>query len=709
MPAFDQLSVYGTEANDAIIAPADYLNLAIHGQGGNDTLTGGAGHDALYGGVGNDKLYGKAGNDLLEGGEGNDNLYGEAGDDVLDGGAGDDYLEGGAGSDTFIYGKGYGHDTVSLYDAANGKRDIVRLKDLTLDEVEFKVTVGGLTGYHHVIITIKETGETLTLQNALHSQSYQRNYSLQAIEFGDGTVMEWAALEASGRLKGQSEGNASNNILTAAVGVDTALSGHAGNDTLTGGSGSDVLDGGSGDDILFGGAGHDVYVFGRGYGNDRVILTDDGAGKRDMVRLIGLSAAEVTFFKKPLPASDHLYDVFIRINDTGELLILERALGFGSPHSIQAVEFGDGSVIEWRDVDWENIGLFTMTPAITGTAGNDALKVNGHMDTVLYGQGGNDTLTGGAGNDILDGGAGNDALTGGAGNDTYVFGRGYGHDTVNASDTAIDKREAVRLLGLTADEVELLTVRAGSYHSLIIRIKDSGETLTVTSAVSSSAGFNSYGIQALEFGDGTVLEWSELESSGRVLALGTAAVDTVVASRLHTDLYGYEGNDNLSGGAGDDRLYGGDGNDTLNGNAGNDILDGGRGDDSLNGGSGDDTYILRLDDGRDIITNTGGGNDLLKFADLDPAELWFGKSGNHLLIGLVGTTGQVTVNNWYTTSDYKIDTIEAGNSYLVESQVAQLVQAMAAIGAPGGAGGQWTEEQRESLTPVLSAYWQPRA
>ena len=34
------------------------------------------------------------------------------GADYLDGGAGDDYLEGGDGRDTYVFGKGYGHDTI---------------------------------------------------------------------------------------------------------------------------------------------------------------------------------------------------------------------------------------------------------------------------------------------------------------------------------------------------------------------------------------------------------------------------------------------------------------------------------------------------------------------------------------------------------------------------------------------------------------------
>jgi hypothetical protein len=72
---------------------------------------------------------------------------------------------------------------------------------------------------------------------------------------------------------------------------------------------------------------------------------------------------------------------------------------------------------------------------------------------------------------------------------------------------------------------------------------------------------------------------------------------------------------------------------------------------------------------------------------------------------LVGTQDKVTVSNWFA-GDYKIDTIEAGSMFIVETQVAQLIQAMAAIGAPAGADGQWTEEQEQALTPILLTFWQ---
>jgi hypothetical protein len=92
--------------------------------------------------------------------------------------------------------------------------------------------------------------------------------------------------------------------------------------------------------------------------------------------------------------------------------------------------------------------------------------------------------------------------------------------------------------------------------------------------------------------------------------------------------------------------------------------------------------------------------------DVNPAELWFGQSGNHLTIGLVGTQDTVTVTNWFS-GDNKIDAIEANSMVLVETQLSQLLEAMSAIGAPAGTDYQWTTEQQEALAPVLSTFWQP--
>ncbi len=90
--ALTSIVVRGLDGNDTInvasLAKSQPAN--IHGEGGNDRITGGAGHDILLGDIGNDILTGGSGDDLLIGGAGADRLVGSAGNDLLLGGVLDD-------------------------------------------------------------------------------------------------------------------------------------------------------------------------------------------------------------------------------------------------------------------------------------------------------------------------------------------------------------------------------------------------------------------------------------------------------------------------------------------------------------------------------------------------------------------------------------------------------------------------------------------
>ncbi|NJK75964.1 MAG: calcium-binding protein [Microcoleus sp. SU_5_6] len=95
----DSDNIQGTPGND-FLQGEHYLDDAIYGAGGADTLKGLDGDDFLSGGSGNDKIYGGQDSDWLEGNSGNDLLVGHANDD------GYDYYEvdtltGGSGADTF--------------------------------------------------------------------------------------------------------------------------------------------------------------------------------------------------------------------------------------------------------------------------------------------------------------------------------------------------------------------------------------------------------------------------------------------------------------------------------------------------------------------------------------------------------------------------------------------------------------------------------
>jgi len=163
----------------------------LSGTPGNDNLIAGSENTWLSGGEGDDILRGGAGHDYLEGGGGRDKLYGGAGNDILDGGADDDYLEGGPGNDTYIFGLGYGHDTVNNIGSPDlaSRRDIVRLVGLNPEDVEFGIVrrTAGNTTYKHLVITIKKTGETLTIRREAGNLA---KYWINAVEFGDGTVWE---------------------------------------------------------------------------------------------------------------------------------------------------------------------------------------------------------------------------------------------------------------------------------------------------------------------------------------------------------------------------------------------------------------------------------------------------------------------------------------------------------------------------------------
>lgn len=111
--------------------------------------------------------------------------------------------------------------------------------------------------------------------------------------------------------------------------------------------------------------------------------------------------------------------------------------------------------------------------------------------------------------------------------------------------------------------------------------------------------------------------------STQQLQEGTSGDDILTSQQATSSvrLYGYEGNDTLTGGAGNDILRGGAGNDTLIGGAGSDILFGGSGDDTYTGGTGQDLVIF---DVLDQIDSTAG-NGVDTFTDFD-----FGETGDQV-------------------------------------------------------------------------------
>lgn len=74
-------------------------------------------------------------------------------------------------------------------------------------------------------------------------------------------------------------------------------------------------------------------------------------------------------------------------------------------------------------------------------------------------------------------------------------------------------------------------------------------------------------------------------------------------------------------------------------------------------------------------------------------------------INIVGTDDQIAVSNWYYAADYQLDQIQVANSILLNTQVEQLVSAMASFQVPSGAGSIVTQDVQDSLKPILVESW----
>jgi Ca2+-binding RTX toxin-like protein len=147
------------DGNDIIYGGAGDGSDTIYGNGGNDTIYGGAGVDALDGGDGNDTIFNGAGVDAVDGG---------LGDDVIWGGSGDDTLKGDVGNDTFGFIAGNGIDTVSDFDIASvtaGDGDVLDLTAFgfanTADVIANMTSVNAGADAQLFI----DAGQTITFEN----------------------------------------------------------------------------------------------------------------------------------------------------------------------------------------------------------------------------------------------------------------------------------------------------------------------------------------------------------------------------------------------------------------------------------------------------------------------------------------------------------------------------------------------------------------
>lgn len=563
-------TMYGGTGDDSYYLDSPLDKVAELADQGEDTIysrfnyTLGANFENLvleYGGIGNGNLLdnemsmGIWGSGSLYGFAGNDTLIGGSYDDFLDGGVGVDHMEGGDGNDTYL--------------VDNTNDTIVEIADQGWEDA-VKSTVS---------YTLSDHIETLTL-------------------------MGIAAIDGTGNgSDNHLVGNSGNNILSGMAGND-GLEGMAGNDTIEGGDGDDHIEGGLGNDQLLGGTGFD-----RIYGDAGDDIIDGGDGESRLIG--GLGNDTITGGVD----NDRLWG-----GDGNDIL--------NAGGGVNRLYGGAGNDI-LTDGDTNGESLTTMQ----GGAGDDQ----------LYGGGGNDDMYGGDGNDLLDGGAGADYLYGGAGNDTYIVddvgdnGGEYiiendsndrnrdsgGIDTVRSSiEFNLFWMGNVENLILTGDETNHIngwgnlldnTITGNDGNNFIEG--NNGNDLLYGGGGNDTFdnNFNGTGGNDTMYGgdgdDAYYINWGELD---KVIELADQGNDTVYVRGDFTLGSNLENLFIENGGIGKGNelnntitstsyssLYGFAGDDTLTGSNDEDFLDGGTGNDTMRGGEGHDTYMV--DSAFDIV------------------------------------------------------------------------------------------------------------
>ncbi|MDV3441624.1 calcium-binding protein [Pseudomonas otitidis] len=351
--------------------------------------------------------------------------------------------------------------------------------------------------------------------------------------------------------------------------------------------------------------------------------------------------------------------------------------------------------------------------ALTGSGGNDRIFGGAGNDTLqggsglnqLYGGDGDDTLSNDiwySDNNLYVGGKGNDVLNGTNKHDTYFFELGDGHDVINE----LGGEDVLRF----GPGIKVQDVEARKVGTDIVFVHSNGtDSITLKNAFSGNSYNAAAAVETITFDDGTTWKLVDIVNAG-IITRGTEADDALTGSGGNDRIFGGAGNDTLQGGSGLNQLYGGDGDDTLSNDiwySDNNLYVGGKGNDVLNGTNRSDTYFFGLGDGHDVI-NELGGEDVLRFgADINSTDLWLQRTGNNLELSVLGSDDKVTISNWYASASNHVETIKtADGKTLLDSQVQNLVNAMAAFAPPTAGNSNLTPEQRAQLEVVIAANWQ---
>ncbi|KWN65968.1 hypothetical protein WT90_33330 [Burkholderia stagnalis] len=487
------------------------------------------------------------------------------------------------------------------------------------------------------------------------------------ITFADGTTWDYTAVTNNLVFMDTSAGG---QVLHALYGVNNRIVGAAG-DAIYAGDRNDTITVGK-NSTVFGGSGVDTLLVNAGSG--KVILNEMYANKigdknQDVVKLgAGILASATRITREQ--SNNLVLDL-----GNGDSLTVVGYFGLASYRPV--ITFANGTTWDYTAVT--NNLVFADTSAggntLRGLSGVDNRIVGAAGDTIYAGDR-NDTITVGKNNTVF-GGSGVDTLLVNAGSGKVILNEMY------ANKIGDKNQDVVKLgAGILASATRITREQS---NDLVLDLGN-GDSLTVVGYF----GLASYR-PVITFANGTTWDYTAV-TNNLVFADTSAGGNT---------LRGLSGVDNRIVGAAGDTIYAGDRNDTITVGKNNTVY----------GGSGVDTFIVNPGTGATTLyegTKTGGSNqDVLQLNGVNSSQLWFSLKGNDLEIDTLGTTDHVTIHNWASSSSNHVSQIRTADAVMtsVDPTVAQLVQAMAAFGAPPPAQTAYTPDEQKSLAPLLASSW----
>lgn len=177
---------------------------------------------------------------------------------------------------------------------------------------------------------------------------------------------------------------------------------------------------------------------------------------------------------------------------------------------------------------------------------------------------------------------------------------------------------------------------------------------------------------------------------------GTDTVSSAITYTLGTNLE----NLTLTGAT----AINGSGNTVANVLAGNSAAN------TLTGAAGNDTYVMGRGSAADTIVDTdstAGNTDVVSFlSGVATDQLWFRHVGNNLEVSIIGTSDRATINNWYSGNNNHIEQFKiADGKLLLDSQVENLVSAMAAFAPPSAGQTTLPQNYQDQLSATIAANW----